>query len=300
MATVGYGDFRYELDESWPTVPEGWSLGSVSDHAIDSRDRVFVFSRHKHSVVVFEADSGKFVTSWGECEFKEPHGMYIDADDFVWVTDRQEHVVTKHTPHGEKLLELGRRGWAMMTVTPYGESLDGPFNMPAGVAIAEDGAIFVADGYGNHQVRRFSPDGELELSWGKSGLEPGEFALVHNIGIDSQDRILICDREASRIQFFDREGQFIELWDDVNSPGDVYISPDKLVYVAEQGRSMARGDQPVGISIFTESGELVGRFRGEEETTMRMPHSVWTDSHGNVFVGELGDDGNHMRKFVKI
>ena len=62
----------------------------------------------------------------------------------------------------KKLLELGRRGWAMMTVTPYGTSLDPPFNMPAGVATAQDGSIFAADGYGNRQVHRFSPEGELE------------------------------------------------------------------------------------------------------------------------------------------
>ena len=299
MIKVGYGDFRYELDDSWPTLPEGWSLGSVPDLAIDSRDRVFVFSRHKHPIVVFEAETGKFVTSWGEGEFKEPHGIFMDADDCIWVTDRQEHVVTKHSQHGEKLLELGRRGWAMMTVTPYGTTLDPPFNMPAGVAIADDGCIFTADGYGNRQVHRFSPDGELELSWGTSGLEPGQFSLVHNIGIDSQGRILICDRESCKIQIFDREGKFIEVWEDVNSPGDVYCSPDKLVYVAEQGGSLGKGPAPWGVSIFTESGELVGRFRGET-TGLTMPHGIWVDSKGNIFVAELGSpEKNRARKFVK-
>ena len=296
---LGYGDFRYELDDSWPRVPEGWSLGSVPDVAIDSRDRVFVFCRHKHPVVAFEADSGNFITSWGEGEFTEPHGIYIDADDYVWVTDRQEHVVTKHTQHGEKLLELGRRGWAMMTVTPYGTTLDPPFNMPAGVAIAEDGCIFTADGYGNRQVHRFSAEGDLEISWGTSGMEPGQFALVHNIGIDSQGRVLICDRESSRIQIFDREGQFITMWEDVNGPGDVYCSPDGLVYVAEQGGSLGKGPAPIGVSIFTEEGELVGRLRGFE-TGLTMPHGIWCDSKGNVFVAELGTDGNKARKLVKI
>ena len=297
--TVGYGDFRYELDDSWPKVPEGWLLGSVPDVAIDSRDRVFVFCRHKHPVVAFEADTGKFITSWGEGEFTEPHGIFIDAEDHVWVTDRQEHVVTKHTQHGEKLLELGRRGWAMMTVTPYGTTLDPPFNMPAGVAISQDGSIFTADGYGNHQVHRFSADGELELSWGTSGTGPGQFALVHNIGIDTQDRILICDRESSRIQIFDYEGQFITMWEDVNGPGDVYCSPDQLVYVAEQGGSLGKGPAPIGVSIFHESGELVGRFRGTE-TGLSMPHGIWCDSKGNIFVAELGTEGNKARKLVKI
>ena len=297
--TVGYGDFRYELDDSWPTLPEGWSLGSVPDLAVDSRDRVFVFCRHKHPVVAFEADTGKFVTSWGENEFTEPHGIFIDADDYVWVTDRQEHVVTKHTQHGEKLLELGRRGWAMMTVTPYGTSLDPPFNMPAGVATAQDGSIFAADGYGNRQVHRFSPKGELEVSWGTSGLEPGQFALVHNIGIDTQGRVLICDREANRIQLFDREGNYITMFEDVHRPGDVYCSPDQFVYVAEQGSAMGVGPLPCGISIFHESGELVCRFRGPE-TGLRMPHGIWCDSKGNIFVAELGEEGNRARKFVRI
>ena len=64
---------------------------------------------------------------------------------------------------------------------------------------------------------------------------------MHNIGIDTQDRILICDRESSRIQIFDYEGQFITMWEDVNGPGDVYCSPDQLVYVAEQGGSLGKG-----------------------------------------------------------
>ncbi len=292
MLTVGYGDFRYEQDESWPTVPEGWSMDHPSDLAVDSRDRVFVFNRNEHPVIAFEADTGSFVTSWGEGEFTEPHGIFIDADDYVWATDRQDHVVTKHTRHGEKLLELGRRGWAMMTVTPHGTSLDPPFNMPAGVAIAEDGAIFVADGYGNRQVHRFSPEGELELSWGTSGTEPGQFALVHNIGIDTQGRVLVCDRANNRIQIFDREGQFITIWDDVKAPGDVYVSPDKLVYVAEQGGGGA-------VSIFSEAGELVCRFRGKE-SGLRGVHGIWIDSHSNIFISELSHHGHCVQKFVRI
>ena len=169
---VGTGDLKYELDDSWPRVPEGWSLGTCSDVAVDSLDRVYVFNRDKHPVAVFEADSGQFVTSWGEGEIQEGHGIYIDSEDAVWITDRQQHVVTKHTKYGEKLLELGRRGWAKSVVTPHG-TMGGPFNMPAGVCVASDGRIFVADGYGNRQVHRFSATGELELSWGRTGSGAG-------------------------------------------------------------------------------------------------------------------------------
>ena len=70
--TVGQEAFRYELDDSWPTLPEGWALGSVPDLAIDSSDRVFVFCRHKHPVVVFEAGSGKFVTPGARASSPRP------------------------------------------------------------------------------------------------------------------------------------------------------------------------------------------------------------------------------------
>ena len=295
---VGTGDLKYELDDSWPRVPEGWSLGTCSDVAVDSLDRVYVFNRHKHPIAVFEADTGLFVTSWGEGEIQEGHGIYIDSEDSVWITDRQQHVVTKHTRYGEKLLELGERGWAKSVVTPHG-TMGGPFNMPAGVCVASDGRIFVADGYGNRQVHRFSATGELELSWGAPGVAPGQFALVHNVGIDSQDRVLVCDRENSTIQLFDTEGEYIETWDDVLNPGGVYVSPEKLVYVAEQGTPT--GQQPVSVSIFTEAGELVSRFRGKE-SGLAQPHGIWTDSKGNIFVAELAGlegGGDRVLRFVK-
>ena len=292
MGIVGEGDFRYELDETWPKIPEGWSLGLCSDVAVDSHDRVYVFNRHRHPVAVF-SERGDFVTSWGEGEFKDPHGIYIGPDDSVWVTDTQDHVVTMHTPHGEKLLELGTRGRAMPTITNRGQHGQ-PFNMPTGVALNAEGDIFVSDGYGNKRVHRFSADGELKLSWGASGLAAGEFAVVHNLGIDSQGRVLICDRENSRIQIFDQEGGHLETWDRDGGPGDVYISPDKFVYVTEGGRA-------AGVSILTESGDVVSQWHGAENG-LEAPHGIWADSKGNVYVAEIGRPGHgqRVRKYARI
>ena len=138
MAVVGYGDHRYELDDSWPNIHEGWTLGNgwagpnilvsfnwyaigITDVASDSNEtRIYVCNRDKHPVVVFEADSGNFVTSWGEYEFKEAHGIHVDFEDNVWTTDRQDHVTVKHTKYGEKLLEIGNRGWANAAGSPLG------------------------------------------------------------------------------------------------------------------------------------------------------------------------------------
>ncbi len=100
MAIVGEGDFRYELDETWPNIPEGWELSLCSDVAFDSRDRVYVFNRGIHSIAIFDADSGNFLSSWGEGNFREPHGIFIGPDDSVYLTDRQAHV--RPVPRGDE------------------------------------------------------------------------------------------------------------------------------------------------------------------------------------------------------
>ncbi|MEX0762213.1 MAG: peptidyl-alpha-hydroxyglycine alpha-amidating lyase family protein [Dehalococcoidia bacterium] len=298
MAIVGEGDFRYEVDTSWPKkIPEYWTLGLCSDVAVDSQDRVWVYSRGKHPVTIWTAD-GEFIGSWGNQgnspgEFKVPHGIFIDSDDNVWLTDTQTHLVTKHRPDGEVLMELGTRDYANITVTTNG--MQGtPFNMPTGVAIASDGDIFTSDGYGNRQVHRFSSDGQLKSSWGRAGTGPGEFAILHKVAVDERDRVFICDRENNRIQVFDVDGEYIEEWSDVVGPGDVYFAPDHLVYVVEQGGGN-------GVSIWTLDGELITRWRGNKEAC-ESAHGLWTDSKGDIYVAEIGQPGHgqRVRKFVRV
>ena len=335
MSVVGYGDYRYELDDSWPNIPEGWTLGEgwagtnpegkggvkevplidanglgwsgigVTDVAADSNDRIYVFNRDKHPVIVFEAESGDFVTSWGEHEFLETHGIFVDSEDNVWTTDRQLHVVVKHTKYGEELLKLGEKGWSSASVSPHGMHPDhaflaNPFSMPAGVSVSSTGNIFVADGYGNRQVYKFNPNGEKELSWGSPGTGDGEFSLVHNLDIDSKDRIFVCDRHNDRMQIFDHDGNYIDSWTNLNFPGGVYCDRKNLVYIAEQGGLENGKPRDPGVSIFTESGELVSRFRGEYVEA----HGMTLDSKGNIYTAELrkarGNSAKRVKKFVRI
>ena len=105
-------------------------------------------------------------------------------------------------------------------------------------------------------------------------------------------RLLSILRANHRIQFFDREGQFIQIWDDVQAPGGVYCSPEGLIYVAEQGGGGV-------VSIFSEAGELICRFRGEE-AGLRGVHSIWIDSKKNLFISELSHHGHCVQRYAKI
>ena len=293
MAIVGEGDFRYELDETWPNIPEGWELSLCSDVAVDSRDRVYVFNRGIHSIAIFDADSGDFLSSWGEGNFREPHGIFIGPDDSVYLTDRQAHVITKHTPEGEILMELGTRDYAQVTVDNRGNHGE-PFCQPSGVALNSEGKLFCSDGYGNYRVHRFAADGTLEFSWGMPGKGPGEFALLHQVAIDGRGRVLIADRENQRVQIFDQDGKFIEEWnDDVRGPGDFYIKDD-VIFMVEQGA-------PTGVTVFDLDGKIITRWRGAENGT-EAPHGIWGDGKGNLFIAEIGQPGHgqRMRKYNKI
>ena len=292
---VGSGEFRYEMEPDWPKMmPHGWRFGLASDVDTDSQDRVWVYSRGNHPITVWSL-SGDLLGSWGEGFFKEPHGMFIDKSDNIWLTEKQRHIVTKHNSVGEILLELGQRDYAQVTVTPHGEH-GLPFNSPSGVAIAPDGKIFVADGYGNRRVHRFSPEGKLELSWGTPGTGEGEFALIHKVAVADDGRVFICDRENNRIQIFTQNGEYIEQWTDVAGPGDVYFGSGGVVYVVEQSEGS-------GVSIFTLDGELITRWRGmNPEKVLGAAHGICTDSQGNIFVAEIGQPsrGQRIRKFNRI
>jgi len=169
----------YEVNERWEQPPQGITHKDVSAVGVDSKDRVYIATRHPDVVIVYERD-GTFVTSWGEGIFGNTHGITIGPDDTVWVTDNPDSVVRQLSPTGELLLTLGTPG--VGTDTGYDTSgkpeihhnetvvrSAGPFNSCCNLAFGPNGDIYVADGYGNARVHRFKPDGTLVQSWASPG-----------------------------------------------------------------------------------------------------------------------------------
>jgi sugar lactone lactonase YvrE len=166
----------------------------------------------------------------------------------------------------------------------------GPFHFPANVAIGGDGAVYVCDGYGNAAVHRFSPAGELTLSWGEPGDGPNGFNVPHGIACDHRGRVIVADRENSRLQFFDRDGRYLESWTDVTRPTEVYAARDGLLYVTELGTMaglwpwMGPPQPPSGrISVFDGDGKLLRRAA----TGFYAPHDLWLDNDGWIWMAEV-------------
>lgn len=290
--------------EEWEKLPDGYSWVEVAGVAVDASDRVFVFNRGEHPMIVFDRD-GRFLASWGEGVFRRPHGVTIGVRGTVFCTDDADHTVREFTPDGKLLMTLGRSGVPSSTgatSVDYRsiERSSGPFHYPTNVAQAADGTLFVADGYGNARIHRFSASGELQCSWGEPGAGPGQFHVPHGIAIDAEGWVYVADRENSRIQRFDRDGRFVDQWSDIARPCQVAIDGVGRVFVAElgyragmwPGTTAPMANPPGGrVSVFDRDGTLLLRWGGGDNPTAPgdffAPHDICIDSQGAVYVAEV-------------
>ena len=261
---VVLGNDRYRVEADWVDVEGGPRLRGVSQVAADSAGNVYVFQRADPPVVVLDP-GGRHLRSWGTGLVVDPHGIFITGDDRVFLVDRDGHRVLCLTLAGELLLSIGDRDRPR---------LQEPFNHPADVAVGPDGTIYVADGYGNSCVHRFSAEGDWLGSWGRPGAGPGEFTTPHGVWALEDGRVLVADRENDRVQVFDAEGAFIEQWADHYHPMDIYVDASGAIHVTDQVPRLSRLD---------DRGALVGRCKPVPVGA----HGVWGDASGNLFLAEV-------------
>ena len=291
MPTIlGSGDHRYRVVENFAQLPDGWSLTDVASVAVDSKDRLYVFNRGAHPMVVLDRD-GNFITSWGEGLFSRAHGLHIDADDNLYCTDDGDHTVRKCTTDGKVLLTIGVPG------KPAPFMSNEPFHRCTHTALSPKGEIYVSDGYGNACVHKYTPDGKLIETWGDSGPDPGQFNIVHNIVTDQDGWVYVADRENHRVQVFDGDGRFETQWHDMHRPSGLFMERggEGRFYVGEIGGALpVNYDVPnIGprVSIYSHRGErlarLGDRLAGLEPGQFVSPHGLAVDSRGDIYVGEV-------------
>ena len=286
---------KFSVIEGWGKLPDGWTYREVAGVAVDKQDRAFVFTRGEHPIIVFDRD-GKFVRSWGEGVVRRAHGITIDADEMVWLTDDLHHTVRKFTPEGKLLLTIGDPD------RPAELQGGKPFNRPTHVAICpRSGYLFVSDGYGNSRVHKYAPDGTYVTSWGEAGTDPGQFNLPHNLVTDRDGLVYVADRENHRVQIFDGKGRYQGQWNNLHRPCGLFAdrAGGGLFFVGELGSGMPVTEKTPNlgprVSVLDAKGQRVARFGGqfasEAPGEFLAPHSVAVDSDGSVYVGEVSYTG---------
>ena len=276
-ATIGMGDYRYEYQPDWARLLSGMSLQGPSGVAVDSRDRVYVFQRGGPPCVVVFNSNGTVQGVWQRREGvpADAHHIHVGPDDTVYLVDRDAHQVLLYDTSGNPLRSLGSRDQA---------ELQAPFNHPADVCAAPSGELYVADGYGNSSIHRFSAGGDYISSFGSPGSGPGQFRVPHSVRVSQDGRVYVADRENNRVQVFTTDGEFLAEWTDFKCPMGVHIDSNQVVYVT---------DQVPRISIYTLDGELLARGR-----TFEGAHQVYTDSEGSIY--GIDTANQRIQKFARV
>jgi streptogramin lyase len=315
LRPVGLPD-PYERQRDWGMLPEGREWGRVSGIYPDPAGAtIWVFERcggdncvtsDDPAVLRFSPD-GTLLGSFGADMFVRPHGMYVDDQGNVWVTDgrgardaeleaapdaaEKGNQVVKFSPEGEVLMVLGTPGVAG----------DPPvaLNQPNDVIVAPSGEILVAEGHsynGPHgRISRFSPDGAFLGTIGEYGDGPGQFIVPHGMAFDSQGRLFVATRGTNRIDIFGPDWEYVDSWDQFGRPNDVFIDDDDTMYVLD---SESGDERNPGFR----RGLYIGNARDGSVTAFVPPHEerpplgtigegVAVDADGNVYVGEVSVDG---------
>ncbi len=308
-STANNNSYTYELVEDWPQLPADFILGNPTGIGVDSLQNIFVFHRagrlwtdpmpdsviSAKTIVVLDKNTGKIIDSWGENIFIMPHGLTIDKENNIWLTDVGLHQVFKFSPNGKLLMTLGE-------ARVSGKD-SAHFNLPTDVAIAADGSFYVSDGYGNSRVVKFSPTGKYLFEWGSFGNQQGQFNVPHGIDLDADGNVYVADRENSRIQRFTPDGRFITQWDNLDS-GYIYsvvLDKTKNNLIATDylkiNNTTIKGSDVLIIDL---TNNITNRFgkSGLYSGPVCRYHDVTIDKEHNIYVGDIL--GNRIQKFKLI
>ncbi len=267
---------------------------------------------------IFQFDrSGKLLKNFGAGLFVSPHKLTVDQEGNLWVADNGSHQVFKLAPDGRTLMTLGKKGVA-------GTAPD-EFDAPTEVAVAPNGDVFVGDGHtgggtaiGNARIMKFDKAGKFLKTWGRKGMGPGEFDVIHTVAFDSRGRLFVGDRQNNRVQIFDQDGKHIATWYQFGRPSGMYIDKrTDTLYVADSesrdGRTntgqFALAQTGYGFNPGIRRGIRIGSARdGSVKSFIPDPcpypyagvsslaEGVTVDADGNVYGADFLMD---VRKFVK-
>lgn len=243
--------------------------------------------RPSHFLLVLNGD-GELIESWTQWDhlMLRPHKVLInpyDPERHVWVVDDWASQIFKFTNDGSQLvMTMGEREvYASDQVH---------FNRPTDMAFLPDGTFFVSDGYVNTRVVKFNADGEYLLEWGSPGTGPGQFNLVHSVKVDANRRVYVADRRNGRIQIFDENGTFLDMWEGMAQPSHIVVAQDQTVWMSDPtlNRLVQFNTDGMRLTYWGAAGSFPGAFDN--------PHHFDSDQDGNLYVADFAN--HRVQKFV--
>lgn len=301
---------KYELVKDWLRLPQNLKLGNPTGIGIDTAQNLVVFHRagrewsllgsmpndpiQSKTILIINKDNGSLLDSWGDSLFIMPHGLKVDKENNIWLTDVRLHQVFKFSHEGKLLLKLGEARVAGRDSSH--------FDKPTDIAITDDGSFYVSDGYGNSRIVKFSATGKYLFEWGKKGSREGEFDVPHSLTLDNAGNVYVADRENNRIQLFDPKGKFIRQFSNKSFGAICSVAFDRQkskLYAVDDFRFLKMKHRGSDIFVFDTSGNVQTRFgrSGSYNGPVSWYHDLAVDKEGNIYVGDILN--NTIERFRK-
>ncbi len=315
------------VTKNWGELPEGRTWGSTAGVDIDPIDgQLWAYERCGAGsfgdgapvtcdtnlvdpIFKFDRTTGDVLANFGAGVMVTPHGIHVDSEGNVWVTDFATNAdetkgqqVHKFSPSGELLLSLG---------TPGKTGNDGAhFNQPNDVIVGPDGSIYVSDGHSGQgmttnqamaegraagqtaRIMKFSPDGTFIKQWGEIGVRHGEFRTPHAMEFDSRGRLWVADRGNHRLEVFDQDGNYLESRYMFSRISGIFITDDDMIYAIDSESSPTnhvgwRNGVRIGHIDHDHVTAFIPPFEREDRVYQGTAgEGVAVDAEGNVYAAE--------------
>ena len=310
--TIGHGDFRYRVDKKWGIQdPTQFPVNDCHEMIIDKKNRIFMTTTHpKNNILIYDR-GGKILGSWGT-EYPGAHGLTLSeegGEEFLFITDPETHKVCKTTLKGKKILEIN----APKEISDYKKEIQ---FKPTETAIAPNGDIYVADGYGLDFIIQYDRMGNYIRHFGGKGKEDQYFDCCHGIIFDSRDKnnsLLITSRSENAFKRFSPKGKYIET---INLPSCYICRPvikngilyfavivtqdwgayDGMLAILDQNNSVI--SFPGGSEPIYNDNELIAS--DYDKKTFFNPHDVCIDNDENIYVPQWNSGKTYPLKLTRI
>jgi len=290
----------YKLDTAWNKLANQMIVSQPTGIGIDKDNHIFIFQRtgrnwtepFPDSLIsvntIFEIDpeTGKQINAWGANHFVMPHGLMVDNNNNIWVTDVALHQVFKFSHDGKLLMKLG--------IAREGGNDPLHFNRPTDVTVDKDGSFYVSDGYRNSRVVKFSADGKHIKEWGSFGKGPGQFNIPHGLAIDSKENIFVADRQNNRIQVFDKYGKYLYMIknpEEVQQLPSIVVDNQNRIFAIDYDPSKNLDSVPNGSTFFECGNENKTNIHfgatGLAKRTSSWFHDIAVDRNGCLYVCDI-------------
>lgn len=336
----------YKTVENFFPLPDGRAWGSTSLVDIDKNGKdVWAVDRcganscvsdaatgalnPEDIIFKFDGATGKVLERFGGGMIVMPHGLYVDKDDNVWVTDNADNAprtapaappaagAPRPAPQaptpgvgatkGHQVFKFSSKGKLLMTLGKAGGSVTECCFQPNDVIVAPNGTIYVSQGHndigGPQVIWTFTKDGKPLSSFGKFGHERGEFDQPHALAFDSKGRLFVGDRNNNRVQIFDQKGTLLDVWYQFSRPSGLFIDKKDNLYSADsESVAVSRNHfgWKNGIRIGSiKDGKVVAFIPdpATNPTNTSAAEGVAVDDAGNIYGAEVGPRA--LKKYVK-